>query len=67
MIKAALDAPEAVAVNQAGDAIAGIAQAATKIKSAYSCPLQNHTIVEPMNATEKRVATYRYNIFFTFY
>lgn len=51
MIKAALDAPEAVAVNQAGDAIAGIAQAATKIKSAYSCPLQNHTIVEPMNAT----------------
>ena len=37
--------------NKNGDALAAIAGAATKIEAVYGYPHQNHTTLEPMNAT----------------
>ncbi|MSO93062.1 MAG: xanthine dehydrogenase family protein molybdopterin-binding subunit [Rhodospirillales bacterium] len=51
MLKAGLDAPEAVVGNQNGDVKAGLASAAKKIEAVYSYPFQNHACMETMNAT----------------
>ncbi|MDP6951449.1 MAG: molybdopterin-dependent oxidoreductase [Alphaproteobacteria bacterium] len=44
-------AEEAFVGNEAGDAKAAIANAATVIEADYSYPYQNHATMEPMNAT----------------
>ncbi len=51
VLKAALDAPEAVVGNQNGDVKTAMAGAARKIEAVYSYPHQNHATMEPMNAT----------------
>jgi isoquinoline 1-oxidoreductase beta subunit len=51
MLKAGLDATDAVAGNKNGDAPAAIAAAARKVEAVYSFPYQNHATMEPMNAT----------------
>ena len=53
ILKAGLDAPEAVVGNENGDARAAIAKSARKIEAVYSYPHQNHATMEPMNATAK--------------
>jgi isoquinoline 1-oxidoreductase beta subunit len=53
MLKAGLDAPEAVVGNSNGDAKAAIASAARKIEAVYAYPHQNHACMEPMNATAR--------------
>ncbi len=53
MLKAGLDAPDAVVGNQNGDAKAALATAARKLEAVYSYPYQNHAAMEPMNATAK--------------
>ncbi|HYE69992.1 MAG TPA: molybdopterin cofactor-binding domain-containing protein, partial [Aquabacterium sp.] len=53
MLKAGLDAPEAVVGNSNGDAKAALASAARVIEAVYSYPHQNHATMEPMNATAK--------------
>lgn len=53
MLKAGLDAPDAVVGNQNGDAKAALATAARKIEAVYSYPHQNHATMEPMNATAR--------------
>ena len=53
VLKAALDAPQAIVGNQNGDAPAAIAGAARKIEAVYSYPHQNHATMETMNATAR--------------
>jgi isoquinoline 1-oxidoreductase beta subunit len=50
VLRAALDAPEAVVGNSNGDARAAIAGSARRIEAVYSYPHQNHATMEPMNA-----------------
>jgi isoquinoline 1-oxidoreductase beta subunit len=51
VLKAGLDAPQAVVGNQSGDARGAIAAAARKVEAVYSYPHQNHATMETMNAT----------------
>ena len=53
MLKAGLDANDAVVGNQNGDVKAGLAAAARRIEAVYSYPHQNHATMEPMNATAR--------------
>ena len=53
VLKAGLDAPEAVVGNSNGDVKAALAGAASKIEAVYAYPYQNHATMEPMNATAK--------------
>ena len=53
VLKAALDAPEAIVGNSNGDVPAALARSARKIEAVYSYPHQNHATMEPMNATAK--------------
>ncbi len=53
MLKAGLDAPDAVVGNQNGDAKAALASAARVIEAVYGYPHQNHATMEPMNATAR--------------
>jgi isoquinoline 1-oxidoreductase beta subunit len=53
MLKAGLDAPDAVVGNQNGDARAALASAARRIEAVYAYPHQNHATMEPMNATAR--------------
>ena len=53
MLKAGLDATDAVVGNQNGDVKAGLASAARRIEAVYSYPHQNHATMEPMNATAR--------------
>lgn len=53
MLKAGLDATDAVVGNQNGDTKAALATAARRIEAVYSYPHQNHATMEPMNATAK--------------
>jgi isoquinoline 1-oxidoreductase subunit beta len=53
VLRAALDAPDAVVGNQTGDAKAAMAGAARKIEAIYSYPHQNHACMEAMNATAR--------------
>lgn len=53
MLKAGLDANDAVVGNQSGDARAAIASAARRVEAVYSYPYQNHATMETMNATVK--------------
>ena len=57
ILKAGLDAPEAVVGNANGDARAAIAGSARKLEAVYSYPYQNHATLEPMNATAKWTPT----------
>jgi isoquinoline 1-oxidoreductase subunit beta len=56
VMKAGLDAPEAIVGNQNGDAKAALASAARKVEAVYSYPHQNHATMEPMNATARWTA-----------
>jgi len=51
MLRAGLDADDAVVGNQRGDVRAALAAAAKRIEAVYSYPFQNHATMEPMNAT----------------
>jgi isoquinoline 1-oxidoreductase beta subunit len=51
VLKAGLDATDAVVGTRNGDVAAGLAGAARKIEAVYSYPHQNHATMEPMNAT----------------
>jgi isoquinoline 1-oxidoreductase subunit beta len=53
ILKAGLDAPDAVVGNENGDARAAIAASARKVEAVYSYPYQNHATMETMNATAK--------------
>lgn len=53
MLKAGLDADDAVVGNKQGDAKAAISGAVRKIEAVYSYPYQNHATMETMNATVK--------------
>lgn len=53
MLKAGLDAPEAVVGNSNGDAKAALASAARRLEAVYAYPHQNHATMEPMNATAR--------------
>jgi len=53
VLKAGLDAKDAVVGNSVGDAPAAIAAAARKIEAVYSYPHQNHACMEVMNATAR--------------
>ena len=53
MLKAGLDAKDAVVGNEAGDAAAALAAAPKRIEAVYSYPHQNHATMEPMNATAR--------------
>ena len=53
MLKAGLDADQAFAANQNGDAKGAIARAVKKIEAVYAYPFQNHAPMEPMNATAR--------------
>jgi isoquinoline 1-oxidoreductase beta subunit len=53
MLKAGLDAPDAVVGNSNGDARAALASAKRKVEAVYSFPFQNHATMEVMNATAK--------------
>ena len=57
ILKAGLDAPQAVVGNENGDAKAAIAASARKIEAVYSYPFQNHATMETMNATVKWTPT----------
>jgi isoquinoline 1-oxidoreductase beta subunit len=57
ILKAGLDAPQAVMGNENGDAKAAIAASARKIEAVYSYPYQNHATMETMNATAKWTPT----------
>jgi isoquinoline 1-oxidoreductase beta subunit len=56
VLKAGLDAPQAIVGNQNGDARAAIAAAPRKLEAVYSYPHQNHATMEPMNATARYTA-----------
>lgn len=51
VLKAGLDADQAFAGNQNGNAKTALAGAAKKIEAVYSYPYQNHATIEPMNST----------------
>jgi isoquinoline 1-oxidoreductase beta subunit len=51
VLKAGLDAPEAVVGNSNGDVKAALAGAARTVSAVYGYPHQNHATMEPMNAT----------------
>ena len=51
VMKAALDAPDAVTNTKVGDAKEALKTAARKIEATYSYPHQNHACMETMNAT----------------
>ena len=53
VMKAALDAPEAVVGNSNGDARAALAAAPRKVEAVYAYPHQNHATMETMNATAR--------------
>jgi isoquinoline 1-oxidoreductase beta subunit len=53
ILKAGLDAPEAIVGNQSGDVRAALASAARKVEATYSYPYQNHATMEVMNATAR--------------
>ena len=53
VLKAGLDATDAVEGNKIGDAAAAIAASAKKIEAVYSYPHQNHATMETMNATAR--------------
>jgi len=53
ILKAGLDAPDAIMGNQNGDARAAIAASARQIDAVYSYPYQNHATMETMNATTR--------------
>ncbi|MEP7085350.1 MAG: molybdopterin cofactor-binding domain-containing protein, partial [Betaproteobacteria bacterium] len=53
VLKAGLDAKDAVVGNQVGDAAAAIAASAKKVEAVYSYPHQNHATMETMNATAR--------------
>ncbi len=53
LMKAGLDADDAVAGNQRGDAKGALAGAARVIEAVYSYPHQNHACMEVMNATAR--------------
>jgi isoquinoline 1-oxidoreductase subunit beta len=53
VLKAGLDAPEAVAGNEKGDVRKALASAARTVQAVYSYPFQNHATMETMNATAK--------------
>jgi isoquinoline 1-oxidoreductase beta subunit len=53
MLKAGLDANDAVAFNTQGDAHAALAAAPRRLEAVYAYPLQNHATMETMNATAK--------------
>ena len=57
ILKAGLDAPQAVVGNENGDARSAIAASARKIEAVYSYPFQNHATMETMNATAKWTPT----------
>ena len=57
ILKAGLDAPQAVVGNENGDARSAIAASARKIEVVYSYPFQNHATMETMNATAKWTPT----------
>ncbi|MBC7415791.1 MAG: xanthine dehydrogenase family protein molybdopterin-binding subunit [Herminiimonas sp.] len=53
VLKAGLDANDAVVGNANGDARAAMSTATRKIEAVYSVPYQNHATMETMNATAK--------------
>jgi isoquinoline 1-oxidoreductase beta subunit len=53
VLKAGLDAPDAVVGNSNGDARQALASAPRKIEAVYSYPFQNHATLETMNATAR--------------
>ncbi|MEY3380151.1 MAG: hypothetical protein RL468_749 [Pseudomonadota bacterium] len=53
ILKAGLDAKEAVVGSSKGDAPAVLASASRKIEAVYSYPLLSHAPLEPMNATAR--------------
>ena len=53
ILKAGLDADQAIVGNQNGDARAAIAAAPRKLEAVYSYPHQNHATMETMNATAR--------------
>ncbi|MBX3604023.1 MAG: xanthine dehydrogenase family protein molybdopterin-binding subunit [Piscinibacter sp.] len=53
VLKAGLDASDAVVGNTVGDARAALAAAARRIEAVYSYPHQNHATMETMNATAR--------------
>ena len=56
VLKAGLDAPDAAAANQNGDARGALAGAARVVEAVYAYPHQNHATMEPMNATARYTA-----------
>jgi isoquinoline 1-oxidoreductase beta subunit len=57
VLKAGLDAPEAVVGNSVGDARAALAAAPRTIEAVYAYPHQNHATMETMNATARWTST----------
>jgi len=57
VLKAALDAPEAVVGTSNGDARAALAAAPRKVEAVYAYPHQNHATMETMNATARWTPT----------
>jgi len=53
VLKAGLDAPEAVVGNSNGDARAALAASARTVEAVYALPHQNHATMETMNATAR--------------
>ncbi len=53
VLKAGLDAPDAIMGNENGDARKAIAASTRKVEAVYSYPYQNHATMETMNATAK--------------
>ena len=53
ILKAGLDAKDAVIGNANGDAPANIAAAVRKVEAVYAVPYQNHATMETMNATAR--------------
>lgn len=51
VLKAGLDAEQAIVGNQGGDVKAALAGAAKKVEAVYSYPYQHHATMEPQNAT----------------
>jgi isoquinoline 1-oxidoreductase beta subunit len=51
VLKAGLDADQAIVGNQSGDIKAALAGAAKKVEAVYAYPYQHHVTLEPMNAT----------------
>ncbi|HEV7983094.1 MAG TPA: molybdopterin cofactor-binding domain-containing protein [Xanthobacteraceae bacterium] len=51
VLKAGLDADQAIVGNQSGDIKAALASAAKKVEAVYAYPYQHHVTLEPMNAT----------------